>query len=254
MDVPLETIAEYERSSARVWPCLEEHRLGGWLLRAAKGLTGRANTVLTSEPPDREIDEAIEACDQWYAARGLPVGFKLTDASCPSNLLELLDRRGYVARNGAFVMTRGLGAESCPGVAWAENVSQDWLDVFFSASQLSAEWSPVFERLLGGIQLSRCFGLVNCNRVPAACGLAVLDGSRAWLFDIATRPEFQRQGLATAVVRSLMSWAEEHGASGAALQVEVTNAAARSMYANLCFETLYEYRYRFKKSEGPVSG
>ena len=40
------SIAELEVIAAKGWRAPEEERLGGWLLRAAQGFTGRANSAL----------------------------------------------------------------------------------------------------------------------------------------------------------------------------------------------------------------
>ena len=45
-------------------------RLGDWLLRAAEGWTGRANSALPVGDPDRPLAAAIDAVERWYADRG----------------------------------------------------------------------------------------------------------------------------------------------------------------------------------------
>ena len=47
-------------------------RLGDWLLRAADGWTGRANSALPVGDPDRPLDGAVDAVERWYADRGQP--------------------------------------------------------------------------------------------------------------------------------------------------------------------------------------
>lgn len=42
----MQTIIELERTAAAHWRGTEEQWLGDWLLRAAEGFTGRANSVL----------------------------------------------------------------------------------------------------------------------------------------------------------------------------------------------------------------
>src|ERR1700753_2875891 len=44
-------IETLDRAAARTWRGTEEEALGGWLLRAAGGFTGRANSVLAVGDP-----------------------------------------------------------------------------------------------------------------------------------------------------------------------------------------------------------
>ena len=67
----METIIELERMAAAHWRGTEEERLGDWLLRAAEGFTGRANSVLPLGDPGMPLDEALAAVTRWYRARGL---------------------------------------------------------------------------------------------------------------------------------------------------------------------------------------
>jgi N-acetylglutamate synthase len=68
----VESITELEHMAARHWRGTEEDRLGGWLLRAAGGFTGRANSALPLGDPDMPLDDALAAVTRWYRARALP--------------------------------------------------------------------------------------------------------------------------------------------------------------------------------------
>jgi len=60
-----------ERLAARSWHGLEEEPYGDWLLRAAGGFTGRANSVLVVGDPPAPLEDAVAEVGRWYAARGL---------------------------------------------------------------------------------------------------------------------------------------------------------------------------------------
>jgi len=60
------------------WSPAERDRLGDWVLRAADGFTGRANSVLPVGDPGLPLEDAVARCESWYAARGLPSQFCLT--------------------------------------------------------------------------------------------------------------------------------------------------------------------------------
>src|SRR5580693_5239709 len=65
-------VAAFERMSARHWRATEEARLGGWLLRAAGGFTGRANSALPLGDPGMPAERAVAEVEAWYSRRGLP--------------------------------------------------------------------------------------------------------------------------------------------------------------------------------------
>ena len=69
---PMHGIDTLERLLARTWPGLEQDHLGDWLLRAAHGWTGRANSALAVGDPGPSRQEALDRVAAWYAARGLP--------------------------------------------------------------------------------------------------------------------------------------------------------------------------------------
>ena len=57
---------------ARGWRAPEEASLGNWLLRAAEGFTGRANSALAVGDPGLPLAGAVDEAEAWYRARGLP--------------------------------------------------------------------------------------------------------------------------------------------------------------------------------------
>lgn len=65
------TIVELETVAAQGWRAPEEAPLGRWLLRAARGFTGRANSALAAGDPGMPLAEAVTGVCDWYAARGL---------------------------------------------------------------------------------------------------------------------------------------------------------------------------------------
>ena len=45
---------------------------GDWVLRASRGFTQRANSVVTAGSPGIPVPAALDAVERWYAGRGLP--------------------------------------------------------------------------------------------------------------------------------------------------------------------------------------
>ena len=67
------SIDELERAAAPGWRGVEEEPLGGWLLRAAEGFTGRANSALAAGDPGMPVAEAAKRVTAWYRVQG-PAG------------------------------------------------------------------------------------------------------------------------------------------------------------------------------------
>ena len=83
--------------------------MGGWLLRAAQGFTGRANSALAAGDPGMPLAEAVIRVRRWYAERDLPamiaVPYPLGRPG-DSDIDRFLGRYGWGVRPGpAVVMT-----------------------------------------------------------------------------------------------------------------------------------------------------
>ncbi len=100
---------DVQRLMVDAWPPMERARLGGWLLRASRGFTGRGNSALALGDPGRPLAEAVDAVEQWYAARRLPANLVLVGEvgfdHWATPLGEELRRRGYRARVHTHTLT-----------------------------------------------------------------------------------------------------------------------------------------------------
>src|SRR6266851_819271 len=89
------SICELEAIAAKGWRAPEEAPLGGWMLRAARGFTGRANSALAAGDPGIPLAAAMTSVRRWYAARDLPAG---QVELCPEPGRAWLDRYYYRGR------------------------------------------------------------------------------------------------------------------------------------------------------------
>ncbi len=69
------------------------------------------------------------------------------------------------------------------------------------------------------------------------------------VFDVVTAADARGNGYATLACASLLSWAWQHGASVAYLQVTADNAPAIAAYRKFGFATAYTYHYRGRPGE-----
>jgi ribosomal protein S18 acetylase RimI-like enzyme len=109
LQVTTVSIADLEAKAARSWRATEEDWLGGWLLRAAEGFTGRANSALAAGDPGMPLARAVPRVCAWYSDRGLPpmiaVPFTM-DGPHGSRVDRFLAGQGWSLRQApAIVMT-----------------------------------------------------------------------------------------------------------------------------------------------------
>ena len=228
--------------------------MGDWLLRAAEGFTGRANSALAAGDPGRPLPDAVEAVHAWYAALGqramIAVPFGMDG---PAGELDgLLDALGWSRRDGpAIVMTArpaaiaGLATASAPAalispVQVADAPDEAWLAMYHYRGQ---KLPPVARRLLMSAPW-QAFASVREDGQTIAIGRVAADAGWAGMTAIETDPAHRRRGLARAVTVALAMVAASRGAMGLYLQVEDTNAAARTLYAGMGFTNHHRYHYR----------
>lgn len=243
------TIAALEAIAAPGWRGLEEHRLGGWLLRAGNGFTGRANSVLPLGEPDRSRTEALDYVVGWYADRGLPPLFQL-----PMPLAAELDEELAAAGWRSFNPSRFLIAPldrvlaACPvrtdlpPVAHEPAPSEEWL----AGYHYRGVPLPAAARSVLANAAAPTFASVRENDRLLVVGRAVVHDGWLGVTAVTVGAQVRRRGLGTHLMRGLVQWGREAGARHCYLQVAGENVAALEMYARLGFVVHHCYHYRIK--------
>lgn len=225
------------------WPARERDRLGGWRLNASSGRSMRINACWPLAPPDRDPEAALDAVEAWFAQRGLPPRFKLTDGVfAPGDLTERLAVRGYAPRKETLVMLgpTGGGGDASVQISPAPNAT---FEAVFTATAGDPEDGRERLEALGRIPAPARFARLDVDGAPAAIGASAIGGGFAGVFGMRTSPDHRRKGLARRVLRALLAEAGALGAERAWLQVETDNAPAIALYADEGFEAAYRYRY-----------
>lgn len=234
------------------WPGVERARLGGWVLRAGNGFTGRANSALALGDPGLPLPAAVDAVEAFFTGRGLPPKLQV-----PFGLHELPDpttgpdaevaRRGWSHDEPTLVMTadlRRLGPGAAPGSGASVPVSlepdEEWLAAYRYRGGslppgarevlLAASWQRFVSVRLGGTT-------VAVGRVAVADAWA---GVTAMTVDEGHRG----RGLGTLVLDELLRAGAAEGARFGYLQVVETNLAPIALYRRRGFTPHHRYHYR----------
>lgn len=243
--------ADLEEVAALGWQGLETERLGGWLLRAAGGWTGRANSALPLGDPGLDPEAAIDAVVAWYRARGLR---PLVQVPVPlaADLDARLDARGWDClhgRGGIHLMSADIAAileragsepSDLPPVALASRPSPGWLSVYryrggdlppVAVEVLTRAAAPVFAEVVEG-------------GATVATGRGAVDAGWLGISAMETTEAARRRGLARHVLLALIRHAAAAGARHVYLQVSADNTGAVALYSGLGLTVHHDYHYR----------
>ncbi|WP_306919641.1 MULTISPECIES: GNAT family N-acetyltransferase [unclassified Arthrobacter] len=245
------------------WPAAEREESGGWILRAASGVTQRANSVWPREPGDdahRQL-AALRDARLWYRSHRLPLIFQIFEDPRSASLNAVLDAESFTRQSETLVLVREAGAESGladAGVELATTPSAEWLRLWWSVDGRGDEAAMAVAR---GI-LEGCPALYALLRdddgVPAAVGrLAVPPGGaggRGGLYCLAARPDARRRGYSTRILQALMGAGADRGLGAYWLLVTAANTGARELYARSGFFEAGRYLYRQERPKRHLTG
>lgn len=232
------------------WPARESEPLGDWLLRAHEGITGRANSVMAVGDPGTDLPSALSAVQSWYGARGLPPLLQLPLAD-PAN--EAMEQLGWARQHVTVVQVApvpallgSLAERDDLAATVTPEPDDDWcalmhdLDDRDPAAHLAILTGPP---VVG-------FATLRRGGEPVGIGRVSVEGTWAGITSVDVAPAARRQGIGTAVMRTLLVWADGAGARTAYLQVRAANDAALRLYAGLGFVTHHPYCYRAPRVAG----
>ncbi|MEW1805070.1 GNAT family N-acetyltransferase [Pseudarthrobacter sp. NPDC080039] len=255
---------DLENAMDAAWPALEKQAAGGWILRAAEGVTQRANSVWPrdlSGHSEQNLPALLREARSWYRSRRLPVIFQLFDTPAASALHQLLDAEGFTSQSETLVMTRRatdvrVPAGARPAVELSMEPSQEWLRVWWTVDGRGGEDAlAVAGKILRGCPSLYALARDDDGR-PAAVGrLALPAGSnQGGLYCMATLPEARRRGFAAAILQALLQAGAEHGAAGFWLLVTAANHGAQKLYAKAGFRETARYVYRQERPRRALTG
>lgn len=224
-------------------PPLESQWLGRWLLRAAAGYTGRANSVLPLGSSD--LADPIPTVASWYADRGQPPLVQLFgptgfDPAADDPLGTSLVARGWRVFQRTVVMTAPVPlAQRPPSVPFLDSPDERW---WAASSPREREHRRVATRINGLVPASAFPLALDGER---AAGVARLAFANGWMgvFSVHVPTEYRRRGIARTLMHAAFAEAADRGISLSYLQVSADNTAAVRLYESLGYVPHHEYYY-----------
>jgi ribosomal protein S18 acetylase RimI-like enzyme len=248
----------------RAWPAPEREELDGWVLRAAGGVTQRANSAWPRTPAEPEA--ALRAATLWYRSRRLPLIVQVMDDPRHGALSSVLDAARFTRQSETLIMTRtaaAVPAGAGAGVELSADPSEEWLRLWWSVDGRGGDAELKIAR---GI-LAGCPSLYAMVRdddgVPAAVGRLALPpgssesgGMAGWggLYCMATSRDQRRRGYARRILDALLAAGAGRGAGNFWLMVTAANSAARTLYTGSGFTEQGSYLYRQAPLQRALSG
>ena len=237
-----------EEAAALGWPAPETRRLGGWLLRAGAGWTGRANSVLPLGEPGVPMDAALAEVRGWYADRGLAARFALPLPGAEALDAELA-RRGWAAHEPTAVLAAEVAAAlgglperpDLPPPTVEPEPSAEWIAAYRSRSAAGA---PEQARTILAGTPPIAFATVRLHGAVVAIARASIDRGWLGLSAVEVNPARRGRGLGRHAVGAALAWGARAGAQDAYAQVLESNDAALALFTGLGFALHHRYRYR----------
>jgi len=256
-EIDLSLVLWLETMAAKAWPAAKNEVVDGWQLRAAEGVTRRANSVWPNAAQNElALEEKLARAETFYEAHNLPPRYQISPAMQPVHLDDLLAAQGYrqVARTAVQINalteilrnTAPLRSQPSFVMEVTEEFDADWFVTFNAVEHADDASNPVRQAILQRIAQPVGFAHLRIDDEPAAVGLGVIEDEWVGIFCMATQSQFRRRGAASAVLRTLGIWAQMYGAERAYLQVMVENVGAQALYTRIGFTTVYHYHYREK--------
>lgn len=234
-------VLELDQICDLTWPATENIENSGWLMRAAGGVTNRANSVLPltaslEAGALNNFDEKFAIAKDFYAKRELPTIFQVALPTWQP-LSEKLLSMGAIETLRGNTMVADLTSAKPKIPTGIEIIKSDQFDDVWLAIQPT----PGIEKILSGCAATY-FSLVSNGQTVAVCRIALVNGWSS-VTRVYVHQDFRGKGFGKTIVAAALESSFEQGATKAVLQVEASNAIAIGVYESLGFNFHHEYSF-----------
>ena len=223
-DAPVRTsqIRALEHAAAFAWPGVEQQWLDGWLLRAGRGVTYRANSAVPLQVSASPA--AIPAIADWYTRRGLTPRLAIAD--------RLLRLPGVGERANAVLVIDVSTADPDPSVRLSARPDDAWLRLYHREVPIDVLTAVVDGELVFGMHAEKAVARASVTDAP--------DGTR-WVGLSAMRVADQDAG--RALCKALLAWGAARGATRGYVRVLDGDHATAGLAYSLGFALHHRARY-----------
>jgi len=214
--VRISQIRELEHAAALAWPGVEQHWLNGWLLRAGRGATLRANSAVPLEK--RAGLDAIPAIVGWYEGRNLTPRLAIAD--------RLLRTPGAVEHANRMLVRDVQAAEPDPSVRLSDRPDEAWLRLYRREVPVDVLTSVVDGELAFGTEAGRATARASVTDAP--------DGTR-WVGLSAVRTADPQPDAGAKVCEALLAWGAARGATRGYVRIRDDDHAVAALAQSLGF-------------------
>ena len=223
------------------WRPVESEPLGDWVLRASGGFSSRGNSAFALGDPGISHAEAVDRVARWYDARSLSPRAHVHQGTSEA---EAFAAAGWSVYEQTFLLLasvaralRLLGTSDAPEVRHDTVVDEAWL----ASDERALRYGQPARAVLEAGEVT--FATIREQGEVLARGRAAVHQDWVGVSSLWTRPEHRGTGLGSAVLRSLLEWGAERGATTTYLQVVRSNEAARRIYEARGYEVHHRYDY-----------
>ncbi|WP_424184349.1 GNAT family N-acetyltransferase [Actinokineospora sp. G85] len=235
----MSTVNTLERVCARAWPPVVARPLGEWLLRAAGGYTGRANSALAVGDPGTGLAEALAEVVAFSREQGIRPSAQAVlggpvDSALPAQGWEV--NLGHPKGAEVSVLTSPLPSAADTTAEVAGTPPPGWFELTVGGEPTPAQRAVLTSGAVGFASIRRGGELIGAARG------SVVDG-HLHIGVLEVRADHRGNGHAKDLLAALDAWAARLGATTRVLQVAIHNQRALALYGSLGYTESHRYRY-----------
>jgi N-acetylglutamate synthase len=236
-------IAACEERIVNCWPALETMLIGDWVVRFAKGYSGRANAATAIRPGAGMDGKTLAHIVGLYRAAGITPRIRMTPLVDPGFAAALAKAgwRNDSVSNGMIRESGRFAAAPNPRLVIAPGPESQWIEGVCARQPPGKQDRETFRAMMGALRVTAGFATIHHDGRAVGFALGAVDRGYLEIGSVIIDAASRGQGLGRAIVSGLLAWGGAQGASRAFLQVDAANAAAIALYRSLGYRDLYRY-------------